>query len=189
MTHPADISDTVLAQRAGKGDMRARREIYSRHIGYLTALCSRYLTGREDVKDALQESFIKIFTSIGSYREREGAALRQWMARIVVNEALAMLRRSSAITFTDISDCDDALYDSGPPDPGLPAEVIFEQIRQLPDGYRTILNLHLIEGLPHREIAAMLGISAGTSASQFSRARALLASRLKKYQSLNPPRL
>lgn len=109
------------------------------------------------------------------------------MARIVVNEALRFIRQSQRITFTDLSDADgfDPPDDSAPPDGAIPAEVIYEQIRRLPDGYRTVFNLYVVEGFSHREIAAMLGISENTSASQLSRAKALLASRLKKIQSEN----
>ena len=70
------------------------RSVYEAHIGYLTAVCSRYVTDDEDVKDILQESFVKIFRSLGRFRYRGKGSLRAWMTRIVVNDALKFLRDS-----------------------------------------------------------------------------------------------
>ncbi len=188
MAKEAEISEMMLAKRAGRGDMAARKAIYTLHVRYLAAVCGRYVADSEDARDVLQESFVKIFGAIASFKDRGGqGSLRAWMARIVVNEALRFIRQSQRITFTELGDADgfDPPDDSAPPDGSIPAEVIYEQIRLLPDGYRTVFNLYVVEGFSHREIAAMLGISENTSASQLSRAKALLASRLKKIQSEN----
>ena len=87
-------------RRAQDGDAKAQRRIYQAHAGYLYAVCSRYLSQDDDVKDAMQEAFIKIFTHLDSFQYRGEGTLRSWMTRIVVNESLRHLRTK---TFYDES--------------------------------------------------------------------------------------
>lgn len=190
MNHDAPISELTLAQRAGRGDMCARKTIYTLHVRYLAAVCQRYVTNAEDARDVLQDSFIRIFSSLQDFKERSEGSLRRWMTRIVVNESLKFIRASRRIEFTDLNDTGDDPPDEEPPEGDIPADVIFEQIRLLPDGYRMIFNLYVIEGHSHKEIARMLNIKESTSASQLHRAKAMLAARLRKIQPLiNPLKL
>ena len=118
MAKEAEISEMMLAQRAGRGDMAARKAIYTLHVRYLAAVCGRYVADSEDARDVLQESFVKIFGAIASFKDRGGqGSLRAWMARIVVNEALRFIRQSQRITFTELGDADgfDPPDDSAPP--------------------------------------------------------------------------
>lgn len=173
-----------LLQQIGNNEPAAMRLIYSRYVRYLTAVCSRYIRNDEDVKDVLQESFLKIFASVGRFSYRGEGSLKAWMTKILVNEALKHINLSQRIdftelpdNFTDMANCEDR--ESGICD--IPASVIHELIRGLPDGYRVVFNLYAIEGKTHREIATLLGIGESTSASQFHRAKALLASRIKDF--------
>ncbi len=158
------------------------REFYDRHAGYLTAVCLRYVASRDDAKDVLQESFIRIFGSIGRFDYRGPGALRVWLRRIAVNESLKWLKERKKLRsaedvdgFVKTTDEDEFSLDT------IPASVILEMIRSLPDGYRTVFNLYVFEEKSHREIAAMLNIAENTSASQLHRAKALLAKQIKKY--------
>lgn len=111
------------------------------------------------------------------------------MCRIVVNESLKFLRDGRKLgVFVPSAELPDVPEDDdeGEMNVGnVPPEVIHSMIRELPAGYRTVFNLFVVEGRSHREIAEMLGISEATSASQFHRARKILAARIREYAAKN----
>ncbi len=157
------------------------KAVYDRYAGYMAAVCARYIADEDDRKDVLQESFIKIFSSIGRFEFRGEGSLKSWMIRIVVNESLRYLRKQSVYGFiehgTEIPDTADE-----PEVEGVPDDVVNEFILSLPPGYRMVFNLYVFERKSHKEIAKILNIGESSSASQFSRARALLAKRIKEYK-------
>ena len=169
-----------------QGDPTAMKTVYSTHVRYLTAVCSRYIVNDEDVKDVLQESFLKIFSGIASVEYRGKGSLRGWMTRVTVHEALRFLQRNNRIRFVDISMHEHDLPEKEPDIDSIPSSVIFQLIRELPDGYRTIFNLYIIEEKSHKEIASMLDIKESTSASQLHRAKALLAAKIRQYNNPRP---
>ncbi len=174
-----------ILNEACKGNISAQKTLYSLHIRYLTGVCSRYILNREDVKDVLQESFLKIFAALPSFSHRGKGSLRGWMCRIVINETMKFLRKNTLLEFTELTEAEDTAGYDEPDIDEIPATVIYELIRGLPIGYRTIFNLYVIENKSHKEIAAMLNIKESTSASQLHRAKALLASRIKEYSSIH----
>lgn len=122
-----------------EGDPKAARAIYNMHVGYLTAVCSRYVTDDEDVRDLLQESFVKIFRSLDRFRYRGKGSLRAWMTRIVVNEALKFLRdkgqgRNSMVELKEYlpetADEDSTVDDADVSE--IPPEEMQKMIRRLP---------------------------------------------------------
>lgn len=161
------------------------RAVYSSYVRYLSAVCARYIPNDEDVKDVLQESFLRIFDGIGSFEYRGKGSLKGWLTKITVNEALKFIRRNDKIEFVDISSHQDIQPEEEPDIDSVPSSVIFRLIRELPDGYRTIFNLYVIENRSHKEIAALLGIKESTSASQLHRAKSLLATKIRQYNNLN----
>ena len=169
--------------RAAGGDAAAMKSLYDAHVRYLTAVCLRYVPSEDEAKDVLQEAFIKIFSSLGTFRGDE-KALRPWMRRIVVNESLMYLRsrKKDPLVFGEDS-IPDSLPDLEPEPEDIPPDVLQEMIRKLPDGYRTIFNLHVFEQKSHAEVARMLGIRENSSTSQFYRARNLLASMIRDYRN------
>ena len=142
----------------------------------------RYIGNDDDVKDVLQDAFVKIFTQINKFSYRGRGSLKAWVSRIVVNESLQFLRQrktGNCLTSTDnLPDLPDEEPDIG----SVSAETIVGLMRKMPDGYRTVLNLFLLEGKSHKEIAGLLGITPSTSASQFHRARNMLARMIKDYK-------
>lgn len=161
------------------------RAVYSSYVRYLSAVCARYIPNDEDVKDVLQESFLRIFDGIGSFEYRGKGSLKGWLTKITVNEALKFIRRNDKIEFVDISSHQDIQPEEEPDIDSVPSSVIFQLIRELPDGYRTIFNLYVIENRSHKEIAALLGIKESTSASQLHRAKSLLATKIRQYNNFN----
>lgn len=176
---PTDEQRLVLC--AQKGDMRAARHIYDENARYLSAICSRYIQNDEDVRDVMQESFIRIFTAIDSFQYRGDGSLRGWMSRIVLNESLKFLKQKSRLSFCELETDNFNVVDEVPTN-DIPTEIIYQAIRELPDGYRTVFNLYVVENKSHKEIAELLGIKADTSASQLHRAKAMLCKKLKKYK-------
>jgi len=170
-----------LADLVKTGDVSAKKHLYCRYAGYLTGVCSRYVIGAEDVRDILQESFLKIFSSIGSFEYRGLGSLKAWMTRIVVNEALGFLKSACRFDSVPIGVESEQLADEEPDLEDIPLSELHDMIRSLPVGYRTIFNLYVFEEKTHKEIAAALNIKETTSASQFHRAKKLLANKIKKY--------
>ena len=180
-------SERELAEMLQRGDASVLGEVYARYARHLTSVCSRYIIDYEDVRDILQESFIKIFTKGSTFKYREEGSLKAWLRQIVVNESLTFLKkkeRQSLVVFDEsiiIDTSDDSEEISILPE--IPTEVLYQKIRDLPPGYRIVFNLYAIEGKSHKEIAELLGIQEATSASQLSRAKKLLAKRMKEYMN------
>lgn len=169
---PKELKDDDLIQKCRAGDRQAQRLLYDRYQGQMFRLCHRYLRAQQEAEDVLCRGFHKVFQAIGSFEDRGANSLQKWMTRIMVNEALMELRKHRLEL---VSEEDGHAVPSGTRSDGaVEAEYLYALIRSLPVGYRTVFNLHAIEGYSHPEIAEQLGISEGTSKSQLSKARALL---------------
>ena len=176
--------DLQLITDIKNGDRSAMSDLYRRYIGYLRALCSRYVTDDDDVNDILQSCFIKIFTSMDRFQYRGEGSLKAWISRIAVNESLRFLSRNrKEEAFKDsVSKMDDGYGEEAEPEvEDIPADVLQQMIRELPDGYRSVFNLYVLEEMSHKEIAGLLGITESTSASQFHRAKKILAGKIREY--------
>lgn len=111
--------------------------------------------------------------------------MKGWMAKIMLNETLKFIKNNNRLHFTELKQEEMDKIDEEPNTEGIPPAIIHSMIRELPDGYRTIFNLYVIEEKSHKEIAKLLGIKVNSSASQLHRAKAMLAEKLKKYNTLN----
>lgn len=185
MRNSGNIDEQEIVRLIRQGDEVAMKELYDCHIEYLTAVCSRYIICEEDIKDVLQDSFIKILTSIDRFEYRGQGSLKAWMTRVVVNESLKFLKKNERLNTIQYEwDLPDAIDEEDEPDTrNVPASVVQEMIRQLPAGYRTVFNLYVFEQKSHKEIAALLNIKENTSASQLCRAKDMLAKRINEYNS------
>ena len=130
----------------------------------MLGVCRRYLKRLEDAEDALVEAFCKVFTNIDQYNGK--GSFEGWIRRIVVNECLMALRKKYALKNAyeiqehfDLRDDQNVVAE-------LAAQDILQLLDELPNGYRTVFNLYVIEGYKHREIAELLDISINTSKSQ-----------------------
>ena len=167
------------------GDGKAMRRLYDRFSGYTMAIALRYVPDRDDARDVLQDSFVKILTSIQTFDYRGEGSLKSWVARIVANRAIDWIKLHERIHTTDeIPD----LIDEGPPDlEKVPPEVLNRLIGKLPAGCRLVLNLYVFEQLSHKDIAHRLGIRENSSASQLTRAKRMLQKMINEY--LNSQRI
>lgn len=164
-----------------RGDTSAMDDLFTLFSGYLMGVGTRYIADDDELKDVLQEAFIKIFTQFHSFQYRGKGSLKAWMMRIMVNECLMALRQKQKTDVVDNEEVPD-LPDEEPDTEGLDSNVLMEMIRRLPEGYRQVLNLYVIEGLSHKEIGQMLHIKPDSSASQLHRAKAMLAKMIKDYK-------
>lgn len=174
-----DLRNQVVA-----GDERAMKVMYDRYIGTLTSVCFRYVGNNDDVCDILQESFVQIFTSISSFQYKGKGSLRAWMTRIVVNKSIDFLKQTARLGRVEIAETLPDIPDEDDPDiDEIPISVLHQMICELPVGYRTIFNLYVFEHLTHAEIARRLNIGESSSASQFHRAKQVLAQRIRAYRN------
>ena len=146
------------------------------HMHTFFRMAYSILRNRHDAEDAVQQALLNAWKS----RDRARAGTeRAWMTRIVVNGALKSLRGSGRISYVEeLPDCEEEDLESLPQ---VPPAILADMIKALPDGYRTVFNLFVFEKKSHKEIAELLGIKENSSASQFFRARALLARQIKDY--------
>ena len=154
-------------------DPQAQQALYDRFAVKMFRTCFRYLKNEQDAEDVMISGFVKVFKNIHRFENRHKYSLEAWIRRIMVNESLMLLRKNNQFNFVDefpeIKSKDTIL-----PDSNLQAEDLYRIIRQLPNGYRTVFNLYVIEGYSHKEIAEQLGVSENTSKSQLSKAKAML---------------
>ncbi len=178
--------DTILAGCLQDNPI-AQRELYNLYSPKMLGVCYRFAHSREDAEDMLQESFIRIFSQISSFRNM--GSFEGWIRKIVVHTCINFLKKHKK--FKEIFDIE---YAIGIPDKQesisslLQAKQVVECIRQLPLGYRTVLNLYAIEGCSHREIADLLEIEESTSRSQFTRAKVMLHQMLIRRNIIEKPK-
>jgi RNA polymerase sigma-70 factor (ECF subfamily) len=167
------MTEEVLLRGCQQRDPIAQQELYQRFSPKMLTVCYRYAKSREDAEDMLQEGFIKIFTQINQFEQR--GSLEGWILRTVIHTCINHLKKYKK--FNEHVDLLHAGNLTSNEDylPGLlQAKQIIECIRQLPVGYRTVLNLYAIEGYSHREIGKLLDIEESTSRSQYTRAKMML---------------
>jgi RNA polymerase sigma factor (sigma-70 family) len=158
----------------------AQKQLYEHFAPSMLGVCFRYTKSIKDAEDILQEGFIKVYKHLPQYKyEGEPGA---WIRKIMVNTALNYLKKNRKYQY-DLSFNDVTLHPVSVDDPAvtLQTKELADLIRQLPTGFQTIFNLHAIEGYTHVEIADMLGITDGTSRSQYARGRALLIKWIDKF--------
>ena len=140
-------------------------------------VCCRYLKSREDAEEVLLDGFYKFFKNLSSFHYQGDPALYAWLKKIMINECLMLLRKKNVFTIVIESAAEDIPLEEEVLN-NLSAKEIFDLIVQLPVGYRTVFNLYVIEGMNHKEIAAIMGIAEGTSKSQLSKAKSLLQKKI-----------
>lgn len=162
-----------LIKEARQGSAAAQKCLFDLFADKMMIVCRRYVKNSEDAEELMLDGFYKFFKAISSFTYQGDAALHSWLKRIMVNECLMFLRRKTTFTIVSETAADEVPLKEDVLNK-LSAVEIFNLIVQLPVGYRTIFNLHSVEGMSHKEIAQLLSINEGTSKSQLSKARTLL---------------
>lgn len=160
-----------LIDRSLKGDGIAQSKLYGLYSKAMYNVCLRITNNEDDTKDVMQEAFISAFQNLGSYKGE--ASFGAWLKRIVVNKAINHIKRKR-VEFTELNPGIDEMQEEQPDltnEQELTVEKIKNAIVKLPDGYRLVFSLYLLEGYDHQEIAGILNISESTSKSQYNRAK------------------
>lgn len=175
----------VLIEKCKQGNRKAQFEIYRLYYKAMYNTSLRILNNRFDAEDVMQEAFLKAFENLDQFIG--DVSFGAWLKKIVVNKSLDALRKKNRY-FTEplenldkeaFSETEEGETEASPED----IRHISEEIYKLPEGYRIVLSLYLLEGYDHDEIASILGISSSTSRSQYSRAKQRLLLNLKKKKS------
>jgi RNA polymerase sigma factor (sigma-70 family) len=171
-----DISITIpLIEECRKGSSKAQFMVYKQYSRAMFNLAFRMMNNREDAEDVLQEVFLECFRNLGSFRFE--STFGAWLKSILINRCINQLHKKKV----DLILCENVPVDIYEEDTEIQFDTtkIFNAIEHLPDGYRIIFTLYLLEGYDHTEIAQILGISESTSKSQYSRAKEKLRIMLK----------
>jgi RNA polymerase sigma factor (sigma-70 family) len=174
------LGEQELIDGCRKGDRSFQRALYDRFSRKMLVVCLRYSKSSAEAEDILQEAFVKVFQGIKDFRQE--SKLETWITRIMVNTALnAQRKKLYLFPMVDVEDTN--LTEEEVSVTGMNVQDLLEMIQSLPQGCQVVFNMFAIEGYSHKEIADILGISEGTSKSQYARARALLQNKLMKETS------
>ncbi|RFS18411.1 RNA polymerase sigma factor [Emticicia sp. C21] len=164
----------VTIQHCKVGDRKAQKALFDLFSKSFLRLGFRYLNDRQYAEDACLEAFTLIFEGLKTFDYQSDAQTEAWMKRIVVNQSLKILRRNRSFLFQALeADNEVEATDIGIED-DMSGREILDLIISLPDGYRTVFNMYVVEGYSHTEIADILNITESTSRSQLFKAKMLL---------------
>ncbi|MEQ8904571.1 RNA polymerase sigma factor [Ekhidna sp.] len=171
------VSEEKLIKGCQKGKKEFQQALYDKYCDGMYLVALRYSKMQQEAEDIIQEAFIKVFKNIDKFRK--DSSLAYWIKRIVVNTALNHQRSKLYLyPMVDVTDLDD-WSEKESIIAGLGYEELLTLIQELPTGCQVIFNLFAVEGYKHHEIAKKLNISEGTSKSQYSRAKVLLAEKIR----------
>jgi len=173
------MTEPELVRRCQKRDPKAQHALYDAFADRLYRIAYRYVKHQLETEDVVMRSLVKVFEHMVSFTYKGDGSLEAWMRKIVINEALMSLRRAHNFNLTESLEPESNFHDLDA-FREIEAEYLYQLITELPDGYRTVFNLFVVEGFEHKEIAAMLGVSENTSRSQLFKAKELLKRKIKK---------
>lgn len=165
-----------LITKCKKRELKAQEQLYRLYSGKLFSICLKYSRNYAEAEDTLQDSFLTIFKKIAQYNHK--GSFEGWMKRIAINTALQRYRKQPVFEIVD----EEALKT---PEVEIDEETIsldylLNIVQSLPDRYRMVFNLYVLDGFSHKEIAELLNISTGTSKSNLARARGILKEKIEK---------
>jgi len=173
---PQDILDinSVLIDRCLKGDSKAQYELYSAYARAMYNVSMRIVGNSSDAEDVLQEAFLEAFDKLREFRRE--SSFGTWLKRIVVNRSVNCLKKKRLVLMDQVPDDERAGTEHVHEDADVRWDIkqVHRSIAALPEGYRLVLSLYLLEGYDHSEIGQILNITESTSKSQYNRAKTKL---------------
>jgi RNA polymerase sigma factor (sigma-70 family) len=183
MTLRHKLTTDNLLEGCKRNDRKAQELLYQALASKMLGVCVRYAKDSFEAEDILQTGFVKVFQKISEFRS--DGSFEGWIRRIMVNTAIEVYRKNqrtlNVVDIDQVYDEAQTMFDMT----GLETKDLLKLIQQLPDGYRVVFNMYVIEGYSHKEIGEQLAISEGASKSQLSRARALLREKILKMEGYN----
>lgn len=148
-----------LIQKCSKNDTKAQAELYQLFSGKLFSVCLKYCKNYAEAEDNLQDAFVTIFNKISQYKHK--GSFEGWLKRITINTALQRYRNQGVFEIIDDTNIEDV--EVTVEDDDVTLEFLLQIIQELPDRYRLVFNLYVLDGYSHKNIADMLDITIGTS--------------------------
>lgn len=168
-----------LITNCKKNDAKAQSQIYKLFSSKLFSICLKYSKNRVEAEDNLQDAFITIFKKIKQFENK--GSFEGWVKRVTVNTALQRYRSKGVFEIVNEEQIEDVVVEVDEDD--ISVDYLLGIIQDLPDRYRLVFNLYALDGYSHKEIAAMLEISVGTSKSNLARARMILKEKVEKHKA------
>ncbi|WP_223032271.1 RNA polymerase sigma factor [Hanstruepera marina] len=168
-----------LIKKCSKNDTQAQSELYQLFSSKLFSVCLKYSRNYAEAEDNLQDAFLTIFSKIAQYRDK--GSFEGWLKRITINTALQRYRSQGVFEIVNEEFIEDVELDID--DNDISIDFLLKIIQELPDRYRLIFNMYVLDGYSHHEIAEMLSISMGTSKSNLARARKILIEKIEDYKA------
>ena len=172
------MSLNELVKQCAKNDRKAQEEIYQLFSGKLFSICLKYSKNKQEAQDNFQDGFITIFNKIGQFKFK--GSFEGWLKRVMVNTILLKYRQKNVLNLVIEEIPDEVIVDID--DDEVSLDFLLNLIQELPDRYRMVFNLYVLDGYSHKEISKMLHIAEGTSKSNLARARAILKLKIEKHQ-------
>ncbi len=158
-------------------DVRAQRELFKQFFSFGKSLCLRYASSQEEAEDILNEGFLKVFQNLEKYDKHQ--PFKAWFRTILVNTAISSYRKNNKynqnVGFEEITEIgfDESIIDA------ISADEILKIVQQLPENYRVVFVMYVIDGYSHKEISDILEMNEATVRSNFARARVKLQQLIK----------
>ena len=169
-----------LIKQCKKQNPTAQGELYTQYNRVLFAICLRYSPNYVEAEDNLQDAFITIFKKVEQYNGK--GSFEGWIKRITVNTVLQKYRKQRTFQIVDEGQIEDEAEVEIESDE-IPLDFLLKIVQELPDRYRLVFSMYVMDGYQHKEIAEMLGISDGTSKSNLARARMILKNKIEDYNA------
>lgn len=169
-----------LIQRCKMQDRNAQEQLYRLYAAKLFGVCLKYSDSYQQAEDNLQDGFVTIFNKISQYKS-EGS-FEGWMKRILINTSLQKYRQQKVFKITNEEFLEEEELEIETDD--LSLDFLLECVQSLPDRYRQVFNLYVMDNFSHKEIAKLLNISEGTSKSNLARARMALKEKIESKQNI-----
>jgi RNA polymerase sigma-70 factor (ECF subfamily) len=166
--------ENELIDLAVENNRQAQQLIYSKFSPKMLSVCRQYIKDIQLAEDVMITAFMKVFVNLNQFQKK--GSFEGWIRRIMINECISSIRAFKKVQFlADSFEYNEVDQES---ELDFSLEDIQRLIDGLPDGYKIVFNLFVIEGYKHKEIATLLGINEGTSKSQFSQARRMLQNQI-----------
>lgn len=168
-----------LIQLAVENNRHAQQKIYSKYSAKMLSVCRQYIKDVQQAEDVMITAFMKVFAHLKDFEHK--GSFEGWIRRTMINECISFIRVQKQVQFVEDEDYFEESFNNI--ESQFSVEDIQFLIDNLPEGYRMVFNLYVIEGFKHQEIAKMLNINEGTSKSQLSHARKMLQEQITKLKN------
>jgi RNA polymerase sigma-70 factor (ECF subfamily) len=174
------VSLEKLIKNCINQDAQAQSQLYKLYASKLFSLCLKYSKNYAEAEDNLHDAFITVFSKIGQYNNK--GSFEGWLKRITINTALQRYREDVGVfDIVNEANVEDVSVELN--DEDLNLDYLLKIIQELPDRYRLVFNLYVLDGYSHVEISKLINISTGTSKSNLARARLILKEKIEDYRA------